>query len=80
MTTGQSRRGSAAEAAINVAVGLVVAMIANHFVFPLFGFVPSLAASAQITAIYTAISLVRSYCLRRAFNWFGFRRPPRKSA
>lgn len=69
----QSKRGSAVEAFINIAVGLIVSVIANHLIFPLFGFVPSLGQNVAITAIYTGISFVRSYCLRRAFNWWGSR-------
>lgn len=64
----QSRKGSAAEAVTNVAVGLIVSMIANATVFPLYGFHPSLLDNIGITLIYTAISLVRSYLLRRGFN------------
>ena len=70
----QSRKMSALEAATNVSVGLVVSVIANHLVFPLFGFHPSLAQNIAITVIYTAISFVRSYALRRLFN-----RRPRSS-
>jgi hypothetical protein len=69
----QSRKGSAFEAFVNIAVGLIVSVIANHLVFPLFGFVPSLGQNIAITAIYTAISFIRSYCLRRVFNYFGAR-------
>jgi hypothetical protein len=65
----QSRKGSAAEAAINMLVGLAVSMVANALVFPAFGFHPSMLDNVGITLIYTAISLVRSYCLRRFFNW-----------
>ncbi|MGY2258171.1 DUF7220 family protein [Pseudomonas sp. SDO55104_S430] len=64
----QSRKGSAFEACINMVVGLIVSMIANSIVFPRFGFNPSLLDNIGITIIYTVISLVRSYCLRRAFN------------
>lgn len=65
----QSRRFSAFEAVTNVVVGLIVSVIANHLVFPIFGFVPSLSQNIAITLIYTAISLIRSYSLRRLFNW-----------
>lgn len=64
----QSRKGSALEAFVNVAVGLVVSVIANHLIFPLFGFEPTLSQNVAITLIYTAISLCRSYALRRLFN------------
>lgn len=69
----QSRKGSAFEAFVNIAVGLVISVIANHLIFPLFGFVPSLSQNIAITFIYTAISFIRSYCLRRVFNYFGAR-------
>lgn len=64
----QSRKGSAVEACINMLVGLAVSMVANAIVFPHYGFHPSLLDNIGITLIYTAISLIRSYCLRRAFN------------
>lgn len=64
----QSRKASAVEAVANVAIGLLVSMAANAAVFPLFGFTPTLAQNVSITLIYTAISLARSYLLRRLFN------------
>lgn len=78
--SGQSKRSSALEALFNIAVGLAVSMIANRVVFPAYGFHVSLSANVQITAIYTVISLVRSYCLRRFFNWIGFGRRAARSA
>jgi hypothetical protein len=70
----QSRMCSALEAGTNIAVGIVVSLVANAIVFPLFHFRPSGVQNAEITAIYTAISFVRSYCLRRAWNAIGKRR------
>ena len=69
----QTRKGSAVESAVNIAVGLIVSLIANHLVFPLYGFIPTLSQNASITAIYTAISFARSYGVRRLFNYFGAR-------
>lgn len=66
--SGQSRAHSLIEAWTNIGVGLIVSLIANALVFPLFGFHPSLSQNVAITLIYTAISLVRSYALRRLFN------------
>lgn len=66
----QSRKLSALEAACNTAVGLFVSMVANALVFPIFGYHPSLLQNVGLTLIYTAISMVRSYCLRRMFNWY----------
>jgi hypothetical protein len=66
--SGQSKSGSALEAATNIGIGLLVSMIANAVVFPLYDFHPSLSDNVSITLIYTAISFIRSYCVRRAFN------------
>jgi hypothetical protein len=70
----QSRKGSALEAATNVAIGLAVSAITNAVVFPAFGFHLTGAQNAKITAIYTVISLVRSYWVRRLWNAIGARR------
>jgi len=59
---------SAVEAMANVAIGYVVAVAANAVVLPLFGLHPSAFDSLAIGALFTAISLARSYVLRRLFN------------
>ena len=65
----QTRKGSLAEACMNVAIGYFVALLAQAVIFPLFGFYASTAQHAAIGALFTIVSLVRSYCLRRLFNW-----------
>lgn len=67
----QSRLGSAAEAVANVAVGYAVNFAANLAVLPVFGFDVSAGEAAGIGVVFTAISLARSYLLRRLFNWWG---------
>lgn len=64
----QTRLGSLIEALMNVAIGLAVSVVANALVFPLFGFHPSASQNVAISLIYTAISIVRQYVLRRWFN------------
>lgn len=64
----QSRIGSIIEAAANILIGYLVAMAAQTAIFPLFGFYASPGEHAQIAALFTVISLARSYCLRRLFN------------
>ena len=59
---------SAVEAVANVAIGYVVSVAANAVVLPLFGLHPSAFDSFAIGALFTAISLARSYALRRLFN------------
>lgn len=70
----QTRLGSAIEAGANVAVGLGVSFVANMLVLPLFGFDVDPMAAGGIAAVFTLISLGRSYVLRRVFNRFGIRR------
>lgn len=65
---GQSHKHSIAEAWVNVVVGFSVNYIANLLIFPLFGFSISLLANFWMGVIYTGISLVRSYFIRRYFN------------
>ncbi len=64
----QSRLGSFIEACINVAIGFWINYFANLLIFPHFGFHISLEANFVMGLIYTAISVVRSYCIRRWFN------------
>ena len=69
----QSRTMSAIEAVANVAVGFGVAVATQIDVFPLFGLHASVGDNLAIGAIFTVVSLVRSYALRRAFNVFANR-------
>lgn len=64
----QSRRMSAIEAVANVVVGYVVAAVTTALVLPLFGHDVSGADALGMSAVFTLVSLARSYALRRAFN------------
>jgi hypothetical protein len=64
----QSRKGSALEAVVNVIVGFGINFTANAVLFPLFGWHLSGGQNVGLGVIYTAISLVRSFALRRVFN------------
>jgi hypothetical protein len=57
------------EAIANVAVGFGVAVLTQMMIFPLFGLAVSLGQNLQIGAIFTAVSILRSYTLRRLFEW-----------
>jgi hypothetical protein len=65
----QSRKGSLIEALINTAIGFVINYTANLLILPLFGF-KSLTPGTNflIGIVYTLISVVRSYVVRRWFN------------
>jgi len=64
----QPRRHSVFEAVANVAVGYGVGLLGQVIVFPLVGVQASIAQNLSISVAFTAVSLVRSYVLRRAFN------------
>lgn len=64
----QSRIGSLIESAANIAIGYVVALASQLAVFPMFGISVPFTSNLMIGAWFTAISLVRSYALRRWFN------------
>lgn len=68
----QTKQGSLAEAAANIAVGFTINYVANLLVFPLFGMHISLTNNLWMGCIYTGISLARSYILRRWFNGLKF--------
>ena len=69
----QTRRMSAVETVANVAIGYAVSLAATALVLPAFGYPVSGSSAVGISAVFTVISLVRSYVLRRAFNWIGMR-------
>lgn len=73
MNRGQSRAASLIEAVANVAVGLVVAFLVNLVVLPLFGVAISLGQAAGVSLAFTAVSVARSFALRRFFNWLHVR-------
>ena len=64
----QLKRHSLLESATNIVVGYTINMLANFVIFPLWGWHITLKQNIEIGVIYTVISLLRSYCLRRLFN------------
>jgi len=64
----QLRRHSAIESVVNVAIGYLVALLSQIAVFPIFGIHVRLRDNLAIGAFFTAISIVRSYALRRIFT------------
>ena len=64
----QSRRMSLVEAATNVTVGYVLAVVTQIVALPWFNLHPSLGENLAIGALFTGISLLRTYTLRRLFE------------
>lgn len=64
----QSRKMSFVEAVSNVIVGFVVAVLTQAALFPVLGLHVSVAINAVIGSVFTFVSIVRSYILRRVFE------------
>ena len=71
----QSRLGSLAETVIGTLIAMSISLGAQVVIFPFYGLHPSMHQNVGIVLMFTAISLVRSYVVRRLFNWIGNRRP-----
>lgn len=56
------------ESCANIAIGYFVALASQIAVFPMFGIHVPLHDNLAIGAIFTIVSLARSYAIRRWFN------------
>jgi hypothetical protein len=66
----QTKKQSLFESVVNVAVGFGVALLIQIIVFPLFGIIASFGENLAISAIFTIVSILRGYILRRFFVWY----------
>ena len=64
----QSRLMSLVESIANVIVGYGVAVGAQILIFPIFGLHTTLAQNLKMGAIFTVVSIARSFALRRVFE------------
>lgn len=64
----QPRLGSLIEAAINTAIGFIVALASQIVVFPMVGIHVPISTNLEVGAWFTLISVARSYIIRRWFN------------
>jgi hypothetical protein len=78
--SGQTKAGSLIEALTNIAVGCGAAFASQLVIFTHYGLPVSLSVNAKMTLFFTVISLVRSFLLRRFFNWLTVRRQSRQEA
>ncbi len=76
----QSLWMSFVESIANVVVGYVVAVGAQLVVFPLFGMHATLRENLMIGLIFTGVSLVRSFLLRRVFETLRLRQAKSSSS
>ncbi len=64
----QSRLMSLAEAIANVVVGYGIAVITQILIFPVFGLHTTLMQNLKMGAVFTVVSIARSFALRRLFE------------
>ena len=64
----QSRLMSLIEAITNVIVGYGVAVVTQILIFPIFGLHTTLAQNFQMGLLFTGVSIIRSFLLRRLFE------------
>ncbi len=65
----QSKRESMIESLTSVGIGWLIGVILNMLVLPLFDYDVSLTDGVLISIIFTAVSVIRSYAIRRFFNY-----------
>jgi len=56
------------ESVANVFIGFLVALITQIIVFPLLDIYVRMTDNIMIALIFTIVSIIRSYALRRLFN------------
>ncbi len=64
----QTRLGSVIETCASTAAGFILSLTVQHFLYPVYGFEPSLATNIELTTIFTVLSLARGYVTRRIFT------------
>ena len=64
----QSKKRSLIESVANVSAGMVINLIAQIIIFHAYGITATLNTNIQITAIFTALAIVRTYTIRRIFE------------
>lgn len=65
----QTKLYSLLESVANILIGSIVALLSQLVIFPLFSIHISIQANIEITLWFTLISIIRSYFVRRGFNW-----------
>lgn len=65
---GQSPRSAIIEAWMNIVIGFSINFVANFLILPLIGTHITASQNFWIGWIYTAVSIVRQYAIRRWFN------------
>ena len=66
----QSKRFSLIEATTNTLAGLIIAFAVQLVIYPVMGIPVRIEQNIIITFVFTGVSIIRGYILRRIFNRF----------
>ena len=64
----QSKKQSFIESLTSTTIGIIIGIVLNLTILPVFGYPVSLSDSLWISIIFTIVSIMRSYIIRRWFN------------
>jgi len=64
----QTKKQSLIEAVSNVFIGMIISLIVQIIVYPLLNIEVKFIQNIYLTLIFTAVSIARSYFVRRFFN------------
>lgn len=72
----QTKLHSLIESIINIAIGFGISFLSQKIVFPIYGISVDTKTNLKIGACFTVISIIRSYALRRLFNFITAKHKP----
>ena len=64
----QSKKQSFIESLTSTTIGIIIGIVLNLTILPIFGYPVSFSDSLWISVIFTIVSIIRSYIIRRWFN------------
>ena len=64
----QSKKQSLIESLTSTTIGIIIGILLNLTILPIFGYPVSVSDSLWISIIFTIVSIIRSYIIRRWFN------------
>ena len=64
----QTKKESLIESLTSTTIGIIIGIVLNLTILPMFGYPVSLSDSLWISVIFTAVSIIRGYVVRRWFN------------
>lgn len=74
MTKGQTKIKSIMEVVSSTLIGFATSIITQLLIFPLYDIKVTHGEQFFIAIIFMVVSIIRSYLVRRLFNWIDFKR------